>query len=111
MRLTKLQESQATTELLTMLADDGAHGGEGLRTSELRGTTRFHGSRTLSHKQIARLLRASGKAEAELAGNGARTYNLWTLIPTVQSVCNKASQLKSGMEKLEQAHGGTFAIG
>ena len=111
MRLTKQQEVQATTELLTMLANDGANGGEGLRTSELRGTTHFHGERTLSRQQITRLLRASGKADSELAGAGARTYNLWTLIPSLQRVCNKVSQVISGIKKLEQAHGGTFAIG
>jgi hypothetical protein len=34
---------------------------EGARTSQLVGTRSFHGHRTLSPRQVARLLRASGR--------------------------------------------------
>jgi hypothetical protein len=113
MRLTKQQEVQATTELLMMLANDGANGGEGLLTSKLWESLRFHGELMLSHKQINRLLQdhpSIAVKQVKLAGAGARTSNLWSLKPSIQRVCNKASRVISGIEKLEQAHGGTFAI-
>jgi hypothetical protein len=113
MRLTKQQEVQATTELLMMLANDGANGGEGLLTSKLWGNLRFHGELMLSHKQINRLLQdhpSIAVKQVKLAGAGARTSNLWSLKPSIQRVCNKASRVISGIKKLEQAHGGTFAI-
>lgn len=79
MRLTKKQEVRATGELLIMLATDKQNGGFGLRTSEMQGTHAFHGSNTLSLRQIARLLRKSGMAKAEFCGSGPYTYNQWTL--------------------------------
>ena len=54
MRLSKHQAVIATQELLSILA---VHP-EGMRTSELSGTPKFHGSRTLNNRQITRLLRA-----------------------------------------------------
>ena len=79
MRLTKEQEVRATNELLAMLAKDKQSGGNGLRTSEMQGTRAFHGTNTLSLRQIARLLRKEGKATARLCGSGPYTYNQWTL--------------------------------
>jgi hypothetical protein len=79
MRLTKEQEVRATNELLAMLAKDKQSGGNGLRTSEMQGTRAFHGTNTLSLRQIIRLLRKAGKATAELCGSGPYTYNQWTL--------------------------------
>ena len=79
MRLTKEQEFRATNELLAMLVNDKQSGGFGLRTSEMQGTRAFHGSNTLSLRQIARLLRKAGKTTAQLCGSGAYTYNQWTL--------------------------------
>jgi len=79
MRLTKQQEVQAVNELLAMLAEDRQRGGCGLRTSEMRGTRQFHGMRTLSLTQIARLLRKTAKAAAVLSGSPRFSYNLWTL--------------------------------
>jgi hypothetical protein len=79
MRLTKQQEVQAVNELLAMLANDRQRCGYGLRTSEMRGTRQFHGMKTLSLTQIARLLRKTGKAVAVLSGSPSYSYNLWTL--------------------------------
>ena len=79
MRLTRKQEVRATNELLAMLANDKQSGGFGLRTSEMQGTPAFHGSNTLSLRQIARLLRKSGKVQAECCGSGPYRYNQWTL--------------------------------
>jgi hypothetical protein len=79
MRLTKEQEVRATNELLAMLAKNKQGGGFGLRSSEMQGTTAFHGSNTLSLRQIARLLRKSGKVTAELGGSERYSYNQWTL--------------------------------
>jgi hypothetical protein len=67
MRMSKEQEIQATNELLAMLANDRHQRGQGLRTSEMCGTPAFHGGRTLSLSQIARLLRKSGKAARQYA--------------------------------------------
>jgi hypothetical protein len=50
MRLTKKMAQEATDELLRILADYPS----GLRTSELSGTRRFHGERTLRSRQIIR---------------------------------------------------------
>jgi|ERR1700675_278068 len=79
MRLTREQEVRVINELLAMLASNRQSGGDGLRTSEMQGTRAFHGGRTLSLRQIARLLRKSGKAVAELSGSERYSYNQWTL--------------------------------
>jgi hypothetical protein len=79
MRLTREQECRATNELLAMLAKDKQSGGNGLRTSEMQGTRAFHGTNTLSLRQIARLLCKAEKATAGLCGSGPHTYNQWTL--------------------------------
>jgi hypothetical protein len=80
MRLSKQQEIRATNELLAMLAEDLEWGGgHGLRTSEMRETPRFHGQNALSLKQIARLLRKTGKVVAKLGGSKRFSYNLWNL--------------------------------
>ena len=50
MRLTKKLAGEATDELLSILAEYSS----GLRTSELSGTRRFHGERTLPNRQIIR---------------------------------------------------------
>ena len=92
MRLTKEQEVRATNELLAMLANDMHHGGLGLRTSEMQGTRAFHGSNTLSLRQIARLLRKSGKAKAKFCGSGSYTYNLWSLTEEVWKACNSREE-------------------
>ena len=55
MRLRRSQREQAKEELLAILS----HGA--CRTSDLRGTQKFHGSRTLSFYQIRALLRETGK--------------------------------------------------
>ena len=75
MRLTKKLAGEATDELLSILADYPS----GLRTSELSGTRRFHGGRTLRNRQIIHLLRESGKAQAFRGGQGKRTFYFWKL--------------------------------
>ena len=75
MRLTKKLALEATDELLGIIAEYPS----GLRTSELSGTRRFHGEQTLRNRQIIRLLRASGKAEAFRGGQGKRTFYFWKL--------------------------------
>jgi hypothetical protein len=75
MRLTQKLAGEATAELLSILSEYSS----GLRTSELSGTRRFHGERTLRNRQIIRLLRESGKAEAFRGGHGIRTFYFWKL--------------------------------
>jgi hypothetical protein len=69
------QRERATSELLAILADHP----EGVRTKDLRGTSRFHGGSTLSSRQIIRLLRESGRVEKYLGGQGNHTYSFWKL--------------------------------
>ena len=75
MRLTKKLAGEATDELLGILAEYPS----GLQTSELSSTRRFHGERTLRNRQIIRLLRESGKAEAFRGAQGKRTFYFWKL--------------------------------
>lgn len=65
---------KATEELLHILAVVGPS-----KTKALSGTPMFHGHRTLSNRQICRLLRESGKAEMEYGGLGKFTYGIWRL--------------------------------
>ena len=77
MRIYKQHTRQAATdELLEILAKHP----EGLRTSELSGTPKFHGGRTLSNRQIIRLLRDSARAKETVGGSGMRTYYVWQLV-------------------------------
>ena len=75
MRLTERQEKEATEELLSMLEQCPA----GLSTSDMRGTDRFHGVRTLSNRQISRLLRRTNRTAEQVGGFGIRTYTIWRL--------------------------------
>ena len=72
-RLNSELSRKATEELLVILRANP----DGMRTSELRGTPQFHGGRTLSSRQIIRLLRESGKATESTGGQGRRTYSFW----------------------------------
>jgi hypothetical protein len=74
-RMTKAQEKQATEELLEILANYP----NGVPTSALIGTKKFHGQRTLSSRQIIRLLRASGLVNEALAVFGKYSRIWWTL--------------------------------
>jgi len=78
MRLTKKMSEVATAELLEILTRYSP----GVSTSDLSSTPKFHGERTLSNRQIIRLLNASGRAQSTLSGYGSRTYYVWTLKPT-----------------------------
>ena len=71
----KHNQRVAIQELLEMLAQNPA----GLTTSEMSGTPRFHGGRTLANRQIAWLLRKSGQTKEMTLGNGMRTATLWQL--------------------------------
>jgi hypothetical protein len=80
-------------ETATVVLEENLSGGMGLRTSEIQGTLAFHGSNTLSLRQIARLLRKSGKAKAKFCGSGSYTYNLWTLPEEVwDQACNRREE-------------------
>ena len=68
-------KQEATEELLAMLAKHP----EGLRTSEMIGTKKFHGTHTLTNRHVIALLRESGKARAFVGGSGNRTYSYWRL--------------------------------
>lgn len=75
MRLNQQQRQQAAEELLQMLARYP----QGLSTREMVGTPQFHGETTLSHRQIARVLRETGKVGERVGGYGMRTYTVWRL--------------------------------
>lgn len=66
---------RATNELIGIVAQHP----EGVATSDLRGTPQFHGERTLSNRQIIRLLRESGKVREFVGGQGIRTFSFWRL--------------------------------
>jgi hypothetical protein len=68
-------KQEAIEELLAMLADHP----EGLRTSEMVGTKKFHGVHTLTNRHIIALLRESGKIREFAGGSGNRTYSFWKL--------------------------------
>jgi hypothetical protein len=74
-RLSKAATIVAVDELLDILAANP----EGMTTTELSGTRRFHGERTLRNRQIIRLLRTTGKVQESTIGYGMRTASLWTL--------------------------------
>jgi hypothetical protein len=75
MRLTKHQEEVATQELLEILRLNP----QGKSTSNLRGTPKFHGGRTLSNRQIIRLLRKTGQVKETVDGHGMYTRSWWRL--------------------------------
>jgi hypothetical protein len=66
----------ATEELLNMISRAMP---EGLCTSELVGTPKFHRSNTLSRGTVARLLRASGKVTEYSDGYGCFAPTRWKL--------------------------------
>jgi hypothetical protein len=81
MRLTSDRQIIAREELLARLKSTP----NGLSTNQLRGTNHFHGEKTLSAKQVVRLLRRTGQAEEYCSGAGVRAFTLWkfsTAIPT-----------------------------
>jgi hypothetical protein len=74
MRLWKAEtKAVATRELLEIVRAN-----PGIRTTEMIGTPRFHGMRTLRAAQVIALLRAAG-LRPTLEGAGARTYFTWSL--------------------------------
>jgi hypothetical protein len=73
--LTKRDAQIATEELLWLLSLSP----RGQTTRELIGTPRFHGHRTLTARQVARLLRASGFIEHCYDGYGCKAPSRWTL--------------------------------
>jgi hypothetical protein len=52
---------------------------EGVRTSEMIGTKKSHGTHTLRNRHVIALLRESGKAREFIGGSGSRTYSYWRL--------------------------------
>jgi hypothetical protein len=76
MKLSTSQREQAKEELLNILS----HGE--FRTSELSGTPKFHGERTLRPAHVLTLLhelRKAGKVWLRQGGQGMYTYYLWSL--------------------------------
>ncbi|MEY2502904.1 MAG: hypothetical protein QOI07_3238 [Verrucomicrobiota bacterium] len=75
-RLTGCGRDIAKQELLRLLETVGP-----ARTSELRGTNRFHGEHTLSEATVRKLLREleeAGEVTSRLRGHGMRTCLVWT---------------------------------
>jgi hypothetical protein len=67
----------AKNELLSILARHP----EGLRTSELSGTPKFHGEHTLRSARIIKLLRSMpDKVSEHLGGAGRRTFLYWRML-------------------------------
>lgn len=77
MRLTKQQAITTRNELLEMLAEDREWDGRGLRTLDMWAA--FQGDNALSLKQIARLLRTTGKVAAKPGGAKGLSRKVWTL--------------------------------
>jgi len=75
MRLTKSQEVVATQELLNILERHR----NGLPTTQLSDTPKFHGTQTLRNPQIIRLLRKSGGATMTMVGGGNFWKGYWRL--------------------------------
>ena len=78
MKLTKHLARMATDEVVQHIRNEP----RGLTTSDLIGTSWFHGHRTLSRKQVARLLHASGEVEHRYEGCGCRWASRWTMRTT-----------------------------
>jgi len=74
MRLNKHTTRIATEELLGLLRQYP----QGLTTSQLIGTPRFHGMRTLTARQVARLLRATSVVHHCYDGAGYMAASRWT---------------------------------
>ena len=74
MRLNNRLRQYATEELLTIL---GSRPAEWVPTKELIGTPHFHGTRTLSARQVTGLLRASGMTEERAYTYGPYTQIVW----------------------------------
>ncbi len=77
MRLTKREAHKAKAELMELLKKNPF----GLRTSPMQGTRKFHGARTLSLRQIARLLREIPGVEHDYEGYGYMAASWWRLTP------------------------------
>jgi hypothetical protein len=79
MRLYKAHTiKEATDELLEMLREYP----DGLPTSAMSGTQKFHGGRTLRNSQIIKLLRATNEVDEFIGGHGMRTFLIWKLRQT-----------------------------
>ena len=75
MRLNPIEAAKAKAELVEILRSFPA----GLRTSQLMGTPRFHGMRTLSLRQVRKLLEEIPGLAKSYHGAGARTWCEWRL--------------------------------
>ena len=77
MRLTKEEAAKATAEILSMLKEHP----EGLPTRDLIGTPRFHGMRTLTSRQIHRLLKQQPTIIRSFEGSGNWAASWWQMKP------------------------------
>ncbi len=75
MRLDQNIAKHATAELLSILASKPM----GAPTRELIGTPRFHGERTLSSRQIHRLLSNCEQVDHDYEGTGYMASSWWKL--------------------------------
>ena len=78
MRLNASLIEVATAELLAILREYP----DGLPTSAMSGTQKFHGGRTLKNRQIIKLLRATNEVDEFMGGHGMRTFLIWKLRQT-----------------------------
>jgi hypothetical protein len=77
MRLTSQQAIMVRNDLIAMLAEDREWDGRGLRTLDMWAA--FQRDSPLSLKQIARLLRATGKVVAKPGNSKGLACKVWTL--------------------------------
>lgn len=77
MRLDEHETAKATAELLGLLA--GTSRFHNVATKDLIGTPRFHGERTLTTRQVAKLLRASGRVGEATYQYGIYQQTRWWL--------------------------------
>lgn len=71
----KEYRNRATKELLAILKEHP----EGMRTGDLQGTSQFHGERTLSFRQIGRLLEESNDVLGYIHRQGKYHFVVWKL--------------------------------
>jgi hypothetical protein len=91
-------KQEAIEELLAKLADHP----EGLRTSEMIGTKKFHGMHTLTNRHVIALLRESGKVREFVGGSGNHTYSYWKLKgrrETMKSQCEQVMEILNDQMK------------
>ena len=89
MRLNRIKRDAAKSELLQILSQGPC------RTSDLRGTQKFHGERTLSSYQIRSLLRETGRVrETARRARKVAVHNLDACVLKVAEHLRRHRQFK-----------------